>query len=212
MYWNIPLTTVALLGLAVTSQAEVLSSNLSAQPFYTDVVDGNTWIAAGFGTGASSYELTTATLILAQDSAGTPQLDLYSSTDGQPGTLLGALAGPDSFSSTPSLTQFTAANLLLASNSSYWLVLKAGSGSYEWAYTEDNTGSGAGFQGVWGESDDAGATWFSSDIEPMILGVNADPTGAAVPESQSSALVLAGGMLLTLSLLLKKRRDAGEIL
>jgi hypothetical protein len=54
------------------------------------------------------------------------------------------------------------------------MVLSAGGdAAYEWAYAADNTGSGVGFTHDWGESNDGGSTWATSDLQPMQMRVDA---------------------------------------
>ena len=65
------------------------------------------------------------------------------------------------------------------------------SGAYEWAYAGDNTGSGVGFYPSWGVSNDAGRSWYTSDLQPMQMRVTADPV-SSVPEPGVSSLLLVG--------------------
>ncbi len=188
--------------------ADTLSDNLSSTTYYTEVVSGNTWIAAGFATGHSSYVLKTAILLLSGPSSGQAELDLYSSSGSQPGSRLGALTSPGSYSSEPSGTTFTSADLLLSPNTSYWVVLKGLTGDFEWGYTDTNAGSGVGFQHNWGESTDVGASWFTSDIEPMQLRITADPVSAAVPEPESVQIVLGGLLCLGARVAFQLRRKS----
>ena len=70
--------------------------------------------------------------------------------------MLGNFTSPASFSMTLSPTVFTATGLSLSTSSTYWIVLKAISGDFNWAWTTDNTGTGTGFQHTWALSDNAG--------------------------------------------------------
>src|SRR6476469_5579063 len=179
-------------GQTVT-RADTLSNNLSASTADTEVVSGSTWIAGGFKTDASSYQLSSATLLISNSVPGVATLDVYSGIV-QPSLFLGALDSPGNYSSILAETTF-AGNVTLASNSTYWLVLKAASGQFEWGWTEDSIGSGVGFTHTWGASDDAGSSWFLSDIEPMQFSVTASPS-AAVPEPAPVALLAMGVSLL----------------
>jgi hypothetical protein len=174
-------------------QADILSNNLSASTADTEVVSGSTWIAGGFKTDASSYQLSSATLLISNSVPGIATLDVYSGIV-QPSLFLGILDSPANYS--PGLAETTfAGNVTLAPNSTYWLVLKATSGQFEWGWTEDASGSGVGFTHTWGAGDDAGSSWFTTDIEPMQFSVAASPS-AAVPEPAPEALLTMGVTLL----------------
>ena len=55
------------------------------------------------------------------------------------------------------------------------IVLQATTGSFAWSWTSANTGSGTGFTNTWGDSADAGATWFPSSVFPVQMAVVAAP-------------------------------------
>jgi hypothetical protein len=169
------LCALALLGtepLAAKAQ-DILSNNLSETTSSTEAASGSTWQTASFATGDSTYSLTSVTLLLANPSTGQARLDLYSDGNLEPGSLLGTLVSPDSYSSTLEETPFSASDITLSPNSTYWIVLSADSGEFDWAWTSDNAGSGIGFQHSWGRSDDVGATWFSFDTFPTQFSVTA---------------------------------------
>src|SRR5439155_7023474 len=123
----------------------------------------------------------TATLLLAESSAGSAQLDLYSDGGLQPGSFIGAFTSPQTYSSSTANTTFSASGLSLPANTNYWLVLKANSGAYDWSWSDDSSLSVA-----WGESDDAGSTWFTDDAFPLQLSVT-----ASIPEPKNAAGVAA---------------------
>ena len=184
--------------IALPIHADTLSDNLSNPTDFTDIASGDTWLAAGFGTGNSSYLLNTVTLLMSGSSTGTAELDLYSSSQSQPGMQLGTLTSPASYPVDLGATSFAGQNLLLSPNTSYWLVLKGISGEFEWAFTNSNDGAGIGFQHLWGTTGDAGASWFTSDIQPFQFRVTADPTAAPVPEPGPMGIMIVG-LLLTVT-------------
>jgi hypothetical protein len=173
------LCALALLGMPplVARAQTVLSDNLSALTNSTEAATGSSWLTASFATDAATYSLTSVTLLLANPIAGQARLDLYADGTLEPGSLLGTLTPPDSYSSTLDSNTFTASDITLSPNTTYWLVLSADSGEFDWAWTTDNTGNGAGFQRTWGQSDDAGVTWFTIDTFPTQFTV----TATAVP-------------------------------
>jgi hypothetical protein len=173
------LCALALLGVSpLAAQAQsVLSDNLAASTAGTEAATGSTWLTASFATDDATYSLTSVTLLLANPSAGQARLDLYSDGNLEPGSLLGTLTSPDSYPCTLDSATFLASDITLTPNTTYWLVLSANCGEFDWAWTTDNTGSGAGFQHTWGQSDDAGVTWFTIDSFPTQFTV----TATAVP-------------------------------
>lgn len=101
---------------------------------------------------------------------GTAELDLYSDT-GQGGSPVGTLTPPKGYSMGLAQATFAGNGLSLSPNSTYWLVLKASSGQFEWGWTDSDAGSGIGFTHTWGLSDDAGRTWLTSDVAPVQFSV-----------------------------------------
>jgi len=188
------------------SFAATLTDNLSKTTGGSEFVGGATWIAGAFSTDNASYQISSASLLLSTPEPSTAKLDLYSASSGQPGLLLSTLNSPASFPNVASPVTFTGSSYILAPNSMYWLVLKAPTGSFDWSWTEDGTGTGVGFLSQWAATDDAGGIWFTSDAEPMQFRVLADPVNAAVPEPGSfilTALSIAG----VISLLRGKRNS-----
>lgn len=187
-------TVLAFAALLVTTHASaavILSDNLTKITADTETATGNTWLAASFGTGSSALTLTSATLLLSATNVSTAaELSLYSDGGLEPGTLLGNLTSPASFSTNLSPAVFTASGLNLAAASTYWIVLRSATGSVNWGWTLDNTGTGEGFQHTWAVSGNAGAVWFSSDIYPLQFSLTADTGPAAVPEPGTLSMLV----------------------
>jgi hypothetical protein len=99
---------------------------------------------------------------------------------------------------TLSPTVFTASGLNVAANSTYWIVLRALTGTFDWAWTLDNAGTGQGFQHTWAISSDGGGDWFSSDTFPTQFAIAADQAASSVPEPASFSM-LAGGVAAVLT-------------
>ena len=93
---------------------------------------------------------------------------------------------PGTFATTPTDATWTTPGVSLSANTTYWLVLRASSGTFNWAWTSANTGTGVGYTNTWADSDNAGSIWFSSTAFPFLASVTATP----VPEPGS--LLLAG--------------------
>lgn len=175
--------------------ATTLSDNLTQPSGYTEVVTPSTYVASSFGTGSYDSMLKTVDLLANIDPATVPVVSLYSDNSGQPGSYVGQLLSPTSYTNTLQVVAFGGNQLPLAGNSTYWIVAQAasGTGSYEWAYSNTDLGSGSGFQHTWSISYDAGADWFTSNTLPMQMAVQ-DSSTAATPEP-TSFLLLGIGLL-----------------
>jgi hypothetical protein len=190
-------------GIALPSRAaSILTDNTGNTTSGSDAVSGDVLLAADFSTGSAAWTLTSATLLLDMSSPGTAALDLYSDNSGIPGALIGALSSPAEYSSTAATTTFNASGITLSTDATYWLLLSAPSGSFDWSWTADNTGSGSGYLGDSANFD--GSYWYqTAGIYPYQLSVAADPaTAAAAPEPGSITLLMA---VAPLSLFAKRR-------
>jgi PEP-CTERM motif-containing protein len=179
---------VAFTACTALTSAVTLTDNLSKTTGPTELIGGDTWISVAFLTDNANYQISSAALLLSSSGSSAAELDRYSAASGKPAQLLSTLMSPASFPSVPSVVSFTGSSYILSPNSTYWLVLKATLGSFDWSWTSDNTGTGVGFLSQWGATDDAGTTWFTADSEPMQLRVLADPVAPAVPEPGSFTL------------------------
>lgn len=171
-------------------QGAILSSNLNQPTSYTELVEGSTFIASSFGTGAYNSTLKDVGLLMQFDIKANPIVALYSNTGDQPGTFLGQLISPVLYTTGLQLTLFDGNQLPLAANTTYWIVAQAGSGSYEWAYTVSNLGNGSGFQHTWAITENAGSSWFVSNTEPMQMQV--EDSSVATPEPATILLLVVG--------------------
>ncbi len=187
--------------------ADTISNNLSNTTAGTEAASGSTWLTASFGTGSSSANLSSITLLLSNPATGVAEVDLFSNDLLQPGSLLGTLTSPESYSASLSNTTFSSNGLTLDANSTYWIVLKAVSGEFDWAWTADNSGTGIGFQGVWGSSTDAGSTWFTYAVYPTQFSATTD--AAATPEPGTGWLAI-GGLLAGAMALYRRQRKQGR--
>ncbi len=178
-----------------------ISNNLSATSGGVESAVGSTWITAGFGSGTTGGALRSVTLLLDNSTVGRAEVDLYSDAGLQPGSLVGTLSLSGSYTTSLSATTFTATGITLSANTNYWVVLKALTGQFDWGWTAaaTGTGTGTGYQNTWGESDDAGNTWFTYDSYPTQMNVVL-VSSSAVPEPSTWILWgfgVAGIALLT---------------
>lgn len=125
--------------------------NLSMPHRYDAAVSYSKWVASRFVTGgeAQAFELNSLTLgrIYETTSGGNFSVSIYS-TSGMigsetVGSLVGTLSGNSSPDSEGQYT-YTASNITLQANTSYWLVtaVSSGDGTYAVSYTYDTTASG----------------------------------------------------------------------
>jgi hypothetical protein len=114
---------------------------------------------------------------------GSAVAEIYADDSFQPGTLIGTLDSPEEYPGAFAQVYFSGNGITLSPWSTYWVVLSAASGGYEWAWTEDSTGDGVGFQHTFAISFDGGATWPDVFAEqPQLMRVTAaTPEPATLP-------------------------------
>ena len=160
---------IAAAGSTGTGSTTDLADNLSQTPDSYETATGNNWLAASFTT-TSAVSVTGVTLPLAMTTSGAVTLSIYTDGGLEPGTLVGTLASPSSFSATSADATFTG-SVALSAGTTYWVVLQATSGAFNWYWTDSTTGTGTGFTGEWSQSSNAGTTWFSDDNYPLQMQV-----------------------------------------
>ena len=191
-------------------KADTISSNLTDVSAGTETAAGSNWLSASFGTGTSSAALDMVTFLLANSAAGTAEVDLYSDGQLAPGSLVAQLASPTTYGTTLADASFTANGVTLPANSTYWIVLKATSGAFDWSWTADSTGTGIGYQGTWGSSADAGITWFTSTVYPMQLSVTTSGSGTAAAPEPGTWVLSAIGLLVGGGLFRRNRENPAQ--
>jgi hypothetical protein len=149
----------------------VYADNLSKTTAATESASGTRRLTSSFTTGADATYLQSVTLLLANPTTGQATVSVYTNGILSPSTLVGTLTSPASYTSGTSETTFTASGIPLAAGTTYWIVLHAGSGTFNWSWTTDNTGTGTGYTHTWGESDDAGASWQTYNVHPLQMRV-----------------------------------------
>lgn len=157
--------------LPAVAAAVDLSNNLGPATGGTESASGSRYLAASFKTDASPYSLGSVTLLLGNPSAGQATVDIYSSSGLEPSTLVATLISPGAYTTSLSQTTFTTPGVALSANTTYWVVLHAVSGQFDWGWAGDAGGSGVAFTHVWGVSEDAAAFWWSFDSYPLQMKV-----------------------------------------
>jgi hypothetical protein len=186
---------------AGSAQAVVVFYNMDRIAYDVVAASGNIWGAQQFKTDEQAYVLNSVTLLMSENTPGGARVDIYSGDD-VPTTYVGTLTSPGSYPAAAAPTLFAASGVPLAANTTYWVVLHAqGSGSYDWVYTDDPTGSGAGFSPIWADSEDGGVTWPDSDPDyPYVMQVDATATGTAtVPQAPTAVSATAGNAQATVN-------------
>ena len=173
---------------SAAASADVLSSNLTGAAGGAETAQGTLWLCAGFTTGATTYRLDSITIPLSSI-AGAAEMDIYSDSGLEPGSLVGVMTAPGTYSSGLTTTTFTANSILLSASSSYWVILKAVSGAFSWGWTTANAGTGTGYANVWGQAADSGAIWYTTNVFPLQMAVNVTP---AAPGTVKGRLALEG--------------------
>jgi hypothetical protein len=207
---GLPLFAALFLAGTAGLEADTISSNLSETSAGTETASGSTWLTASFGTGSSSAALEAVTLLLSNSTSGAAEVDLYSDGLLAPGSPIAQLTSPATYSTALTDTSFSASGITLAANTTYWIVLKASAGAFDWSWTDDNTGTGIGYQGTWGTSSNAGGTWFTYTAFPTQFSVTtSDSTVATAPEPDTWMLS-AAGFLVGGGVLRKRIQRAGK--
>ena len=160
---------VTILPGAVT--ASDLSDNLSNSGNGTQFALGSTELAADFTT-STATTLSSVTIPLEESGTGTATLSIYSDNGSeQPGTLIGTLTSPATFSTALTPTTFTSTNgISLAAGARYWVVLHATS-DFNWSFTTNTSGNGTGYEGLWSYSSNDGLSWFTNTSQPLQMSV-----------------------------------------
>ena len=181
-FWTAALLALALVFVsqrAAEAATTVHTDNVSKTNAGAESASGTRRLTSSFTTGADATFLQSVTLLLANTASGQATVSVYTNGLISPGTLVGTLASPASFTSGASETTFKASGIPLAANTTYWVVLQANGGTFTWGFTRDNTGDGTGYTHTWGESDDAGASWQTYNVYPLQMRVTASSTDTA---------------------------------
>jgi hypothetical protein len=184
-------------------------SNLGHTPDGSNPVGSDSWIAAGFITGAnaSGYALDSVQLAIA-GASGMPSgfsASLYSAnTLGgiSPGNSLRTLSGPANPSATGTYTYVPTSGTMLFADTAYFIVVTAGTttadGAYQWDFMNASTyQSTDGWSGSvsWGSSSGAPSSWrglgTGSQFEYSQFAINATPA----PEPGVVGLMAVGGLV-----------------
>lgn len=177
--------------------AEVLTDNLGNASGGSFPVSDAQFQAQQFKTGNADFNLSAVTLLMLRSSeSGEALVQIWTDTGGdpaEPDLAVHTLTSPASYSSSLASTLFTTTGFQLAANSSYWVVLSAagGGGEFEWSFTSDASGAGAGFSTEWRESLTSGDIWSGGSDEPYQMKIE----GAAIPEPAAPAALSALAVL-----------------
>lgn len=196
---------LAILSIGLSAEGAVLFGNLDRTRGGSIPATTVLWQAQQFTTDGVAYQLDHIVLFMKRVSeSGNASVSIWSDVSSLPGTPLYPLVLNDLEGYTESLseTQFTPSLAVhLDANSTYWVVLQsADAGSeFEWSFTLDETGSGAGFSPRWSELNPApGGSWYAMELDPYQMQVTVTAL-SAVPEPASAAFLcglIGSGLLL----------------
>ena len=157
---------------AAALSGDTLSDNTTASSGGTNVASGKTVLAAKFFA-PTAATLSSVALTMSATGNAAAVVSIYSDSNGRPGSLLGTLIPPATYSSALALNTFTStAGVALSAGNFYYVVMAATSGSLAWSWTPTNTGSGAGFQAAWAYSLDSGSLWRTQSSFPLQMQVS----------------------------------------
>jgi len=198
---------IPVVGIPAIAQASTILSTNLGEPLSPDsatlpqIATTSNWLAQSFRTDGFSYRLDSITLKMQRSSPiSVAELALFSNDPTFPSSpspllSLSTLTSPGNYSDTFNDTTFTANGLYLAPNTTYWEVLSASSGEFEWAFTDSSNGSGIGFQPIWTDSNDGGQTWNPSIADqPFLMQVDA----TQIPEPSNVLFVVGTGLIMFL--------------
>jgi hypothetical protein len=192
---------VALLTFIGVSEgrADVLYNNLAATP--DGLLDniGSDWgpLADSFSTGASSFDFTSLTVLLAgTESTGTITAYLLSDSSTSPGTVLDTIGQISETGITGTPSDFTLnTSIVLNPDTRYWIELTDTDNAATWAWSYDTSGPG-----VAGEYF---SNYGGTGSPRVVANVNNGPyqmevsgtSLASVPEPRTISLLLAAGLV-----------------
>ncbi|HUO08217.1 MAG TPA: choice-of-anchor R domain-containing protein [Phycisphaerae bacterium] len=151
------------------------------------------WPAASFTTGSDAQSLKSITVPLELESSGTVSLMIYSDNGGVPGTYVGTLISPASYSTTShAMTTFTASGITLNPNTTYWAMLQS-TGLIGVAAAADTSGVGIGFTGTTKEWSGGWTTPFGG-AHPMQMQVITSDVGPGISIGSATVTETAGNI------------------
>lgn len=160
--------------VASPASAIDLSNNMSATMGGFESGGADRWLASSFATDSAPHALSSITLRIANPVPGQASVMLYSTAGLEPGSLVATLTSPGVYSTTLAPALFTASGVQLTPNTTYWVVFRALTGQFDWAWAADGSGTGTGFQRTWAVSEDGGTFWWSQDSYPVQMAVAVD--------------------------------------
>lgn len=185
-------SALALLAITGSVQAQtVMVSNLGEEAggygaFVNDTIAGDPYVlnvASDFTTGNEAATLDSITLLFDANSSGSGfVLSLYSAGEGQPGSLLETLSGPDSPGEANAYTYSSVNATPLEANTTYWWVGSVGNGQFNYRNTYSSAETGAAGWSIGDSSSFSqlnGGAWESSGGAQVRFSVSVT---SAVPE------------------------------
>jgi hypothetical protein len=215
--------TLGMMAAGMTSRAETVLSNLTANIDSTQSITANQWIAQSFDTNAQAWTLNSVSL---SSDRGNPNFHngnffafVYASTgtgdDRLPGASLGQLDGTDNPSGSQ-VYSYTAQDIVLDPSSRYWVLMGVSDGNSNYDFNYANVVAATGvwsypyggsFGGIVAESSNYGGSWTLSNYGPFLMEFDATAIApSSVPEIDPNSLGSVLALVLGSLGLLERRR------
>jgi hypothetical protein len=215
--------TLGMMAAGMTSRAETVLSNLTADNDSTQFITANQWIAQSFDTNAQAWTLNSVSL---SSDRGNPNWNfgnffafVHASTgtgdDRLPGASLGQLTGTDNPSGSQ-VHSYTAEDIVLDPSSRYWVVMGVSDGNSIYDFNYANVVAATGvwsypyggdYGGIVAESSNYGGSWTLSNYGPFMMEFDATAIApSSVPEIDPNSLGSVLALVLGSLGLLERRR------
>jgi hypothetical protein len=208
--------TLGMMAAGMTSRAETVLSNLTANPYDYEYAKADYWVAQSFDTNAQAWTLNTVSVTgdgtIPARANGNFFAFVHASTgtgDSRiPGASLGQLTGTDNPSGAQ-VYSYTAESISLDPSSRYWVVMGVSDGTSIYNLTLANVVAATGVWsypsggidgGIVAKSQDYGGSWTLNNYGPFLMEFDATAIPpSSVPEidptSLGSVLALVLGSL-----------------
>ena len=186
--------------LSLAAHGADLATNIENIVSGTEPCTTNAPVAISFTTGAATHELSTVALLLAGTVDALPVVMLHEDGGMRPGELLGSLMPLAAPPATLMPLAFEPPQpLTLQPASVYWLVLNTDAGALEWAWSEDDTGTGPGFEHDWARVAHDSGLWWNHARYGLLHHIVVDADTAACPgDTNNDGMVGAEDLLMVL--------------
>ncbi len=215
--------TLGMMAAGMSSRAETVLSNLTANHYDYDYTRANYWVAQSFDTDAQAWTLNSVSVTADGTNPGFAKGNFFAFVHAStgtgdsriPGASLGQLIGTDNPDGSQ-VYSYTAESISLDPSSRYWVLMGVSDGTSSYNFTLANvvtaTGlwsypSGGSFGGIVAQSSNYGGSWTLSNYGPFLMEFDATAIApSAVPEIDPNSLGSVLALVLGSLGLLERRR------